>query len=280
MSVVVPAYNQEAYIAECLDSILGQTFRDFEVIVVDDGSTDRTPEILSRYGETIRVIRQDNRGGAAALNAGIRSAAGEWIGWLSADDVWEPSKLERQVEAIRRASDVRLVYSDYIYIDAHGNYLSREHFPCPPTRTKVMLKLIRRCFINGSSTLIHRDVFARVGVYDERDRLTPDWDLWLRVALAFRIAHVAEPLVRYRLHGEQTSARHDAMEKSSKRVVSRNVRRMGVVLGSAAAIVWLARRIRNFPAGIRRSVGNRSVSTQLRDFLEALVILVNEEARV
>lgn len=277
MTVVIPVYNMEKYVEEAVESVLRQTFRDFEVVVVDDGSTDRTPEVLRRYGSEIRVIRQMNAGGAAALNAGISEARGTWMAWLSADDVWEPRKLEREVEFISSHPEVALVYTDYTYIDARGRYLSREHFPCPQGRTAVILKLIRRCFINGSSTLIRRDVFEQIGMYDEADRLTPDWDLWLRIALRYPIAHVPEPLVRYRIHGEQTSTRSDRMERSAKRVVSRNVRRMGPFLGTLAAAVWLARRVRKFPALIRRSVAGNTLGGQLGDLLEAIVILVDAE---
>jgi len=244
---------------------------------VDDGSTDDTPEVVASYGSRIRSIRQPNRGGAAALNTGIRAARAPWIAWLSADDLWEPTKLERQFEAIRQAPDVGLVYTDYVYIDPTGTILSGEHFPCPSTRTRTLIWLIQRCYINGSSTLIRREVFDRVGFYDENNRLTPDWDMWLRIARVYGIAHVPEPLVRYRIHPNQTSAKHEMMERSAKRTASQALRRLGPVLGSAGALLRFKKDIRNFPAHIRSSVGGRTFSRQLRDVLESAILLVNPE---
>ena len=278
VSVVVPVFNQQEFIGEALHSIFGQSFRDFEIVVVDDGSTDETPAILARYGKDIRVLRQPNRGGAAALNAGVRAARGEWIAWLSADDAWEPSKLEEQVNALGQSPDAGLVYTDYVYIDSAGKILSREHFPCPVPRWRRLIWLARRCYINGSSTLIRKDAFANVGLYDESDRLTPDWDLFLRIARKYNIVHVPEPLVRYRIHGGQTSARRDLMERSSRRVFSRNARRLGPALGALVATLGLIKQVRSLPAFIRRSVGhNRSFVRQFKDLLEWLVILVNPE---
>ncbi len=278
VSVVIPVYNMEKYVAEAIDSVLSQTFRDFEVIVVDDGSTDGSPAVLAAYGNRVRVIRQTNRGGAAATNIGIHRARGRWISWLSADDVWEPTKLERQVEIVSARPDVGMVYTDYVYVDPEGIVLSGEHFPCPSTRTRRLLWLARRCFINASSTLIRKDVFHRVGLYDETDRLTPDWDLWFRIALDYEIVHVPEPLVQYRIHPEQTSARRDLMERSARRVFSRNLRRMGPAIGALAALLGLIRQLRSFPAFVRESVGHgRNVTTQLKDFLEWGAILVNPQ---
>lgn len=279
ISVVIPTYNMADYLGEAIDSVLLQTFRDFEVVVVDDGSTDATPKLLSRYAGQIRVLRQPNRGGAAALNEGIRSARGEWIAWLSADDAWEAQKLERQVDLVRRQPDVGLVYTDYVYIDAHGSSLSREHFPLPSTPRGVLLKLIRRCFVNGSSTLIRKDVFDRIGFYDEGDRLTPDWDFFLRAATVVKFSHVPEPLVRYRIHAAQTSAKRASMERASRRTMSRNLRRMGPLLGSWAAILLLQKQVRSFPAFVRRSVGHsRTIRGQTLDLVEWLTLLVNPES--
>jgi len=277
VSATIPVYNQAEYVGEAIQSVLAQTYRDFELIVVDDGSTDDTPEVVSSYGSRIRSLRQPNRGGAAALNAGIRAARAPWIAWLSADDLWEPTKLERQIDAIRQFPDVGLVYTDYVYIDPTGTILSAEHFPCPRTKTRTLLWLLLRCYINGSSTLIRREVFDRVGDYDENNRLTPDWDMWLRIAQAYRIAHVPEPLVRYRIHPNQTSAKREIMERSAKRTASRALRRLGPVLGGAGAILRFKKEIRNFPAHVRSTVGGRTISRQLREVLETAILLVNPE---
>src|SRR5712692_1331271 len=105
VSAIIPVYNQERYLREAIDSVLAQTYHDFELLVVDDGSTDATPETIASYGPGIRAFRKTNGGGASALNLGIRQARGGWIGWLSSDDIWEPSKLARQMAALREMPD-------------------------------------------------------------------------------------------------------------------------------------------------------------------------------
>src|SRR3990170_7611608 len=113
VTVVIPAYNMASFLPEAIESVLSQTYHDFELLIVDDGSTDETPRILAGFGDRIRVVRQENRGGAAALNTGIRSAQGDWIAWLSAYDAWEPTKLESQIRALARKPDAGLIYTDY-----------------------------------------------------------------------------------------------------------------------------------------------------------------------
>ena len=278
VSVVIPTYNMAAYVGQAIDSVLAQTFHDFEIVVVDDGSTDGTPELLAQYGPRVRVLRQPNRGGAGALNAGIRAGRGEWIAWLSADDLWEPRKLEKEVEAARRFPHAALVYTDYVYVDASGKALSLEHFPLPSTRRRTLLRLFRRCFVNGSTTLIRRDVFDAVGFFDEADRYAPDWDMWFRIAASYDFAHVPEALVRYRIHGAQTSARGDVMERAARRVFAKNVRRVSRPLAVQAVVRGAAFQFRTFPAFVRESVGHhRTIRRQLRDLVEWLVVLVDPE---
>ncbi len=275
VSVIIPVFNMESFVADTMASVFQQTYPDFEVIVVDDGSTDGTQAILQRYERRVKILRQSNRGCPAALNRGIREARGQWIAWVSADDLWEPTKLEKEMEVVRARPQVGLVYTDYVYVDRDGRVLSREHFPCPRTRRKTLLRLIRRCFVNGSSTLIHRRVFDDVGLYDETERYIFDWDMDLRIAQKYELGHVPEPLVRYRLHPGQNSSRQDQVERESRRVMSRSLRRFGPFLGAWAALLLFNRQIRTFPAYVRQSVHERTISRQLGDQLEWMVFLVN-----
>jgi len=278
VSVVIPAYNQARYITEAIESVLAQTFTDFELIVVDDGSTDDTHTELERYSARTRVIRQTNRGASAALNVGIREAHGAWISMLSADDAWEPTKLERQVHIARSNPDVGLVYTDFAYVDQDGLFLARERYPPQPSsRRGTLFWLVRGCYVNGSTVMVRRDVFDKVGLFDERERWAPDWDMWLRIAMHYRLARVPEALVRYRIHPGQATARRDEMARAAKRVASRTFRRFDPLRGAWAALVRLKKEIREFPSGVRRSVAEKTFRRQFGDLIEWFVILVNPE---
>jgi glycosyltransferase involved in cell wall biosynthesis len=235
VSVVMPVYNGSRFLRESLDSILAQTYKRLEVIVVDDGSTDDTPEILASYGPRIRVFHKPNGGGASAINLGIRQARGDWIAWLSADDLWEPTNLERQVTAIDEDPFIGLLYSDFATIDTAGKVMSHVHLPPPPTRPARVVALMRRCFINGCASLIHRDVFADVGLFDEGDRVAYDYDMWLRIVPRFEIRYLPEALAYYRVHSGQLSRRWEVMDRARRRVRSRAIRRLesGLALRSA-----------------------------------------------
>lgn len=275
VSAIIPVYNQERYLGSAIDSVLGQTFRDFELIVVDDGSTDRTPEVIASYGSRVRAFRKPNGGGASALNLGIREARGEWIAWLSSDDLWEPTKLERQVAAIRGNPSAALLYTDVLQIDAEGHALGRQHFPCPADPRERAILMVRRCFINGSSTLIRGDVFTAVGLFDEADRLTPDYDMWLRVVGRYEVVHIPEPLIRYRIHPGQTSANVHAMQRSGRRVAGRALRRMGPGLGAWGALLRLKDEVAVFPWRVQRKGGNQSISGALEVFADTFKALAN-----
>ncbi len=235
VSVVIPVFNQERYLGQAIDSILAQSYRDFELIVVDDGSTDATNDVIRRYEPQIRAFRKPNGGGASALNLGIREARGDWIAWLSSDDLWEPNKLARQMEVVRGLPSVKFVFTDDCIIDSRGKVLERRRFSMPSSRKLRLLKLARGCFIDGSSVLIHMDIFRKIGLFDEGDRFTPDYDLWFRIAKEFEMAHVPEPLVLYRVHGSQTSTNYEAMMQAWHRVLSRALPQMGPVVGALAA---------------------------------------------
>lgn len=279
VSAIIPVYNQERYLAEAIESVLGQTFEDVELIVVDDGSTDRTPEIIAGYRGGLRAFREPNSGWASALNLGIREARGEWIGWLSSDDLWEPPKLARQFEALQKSPSAGVIYTDDLVIDSEGRVLGRRQFPSPRTRRARLLGIVRHCFINGSSTLVRRDVFERVGLFDEKDRYTADYDLWLRIAEEHEFLHVAEPLVRYRIHPGQISWGREVMERAGGQVASRALRRMGPGLGALGAALLLKDELAILPWQVKRSGGGLSLANRAVAFIASLRVLVNPDGR-
>src|SRR2546428_6068372 len=182
-----------------MDSVLEQPWRDFEIVVVDDGSTDDTPSVIASYGAQIRSIRKPNGGGSSAVNAGIAIAQGEWVAWLSADDIWEPTKLALQMDVAAQSPTIALVYADFVYIDESGIELRQHRTADPGGRRRRLAHLVRDNYINGSTVLVRKKVLDDVGKLDESDPYSPDFDLWFRIASLYELAHVPVPLVTYGL---------------------------------------------------------------------------------
>ncbi|MCL4294780.1 MAG: glycosyltransferase [Anaerolineae bacterium] len=209
VSVIIPTYNRKAYIQEAINSVLTQTYQDLELIVVDDGSTDGTGDVLKQFQQQIRYILQTNQGVSVALNRGILMARGQLIAILADDDLWLPHKLERQVAYLDAHPDVALVCNSALPIDSNGQCLSREteerfHIPegLVPFET-----IFWRCPVNACTILAKREALMQAGLFDVTMRYGEDWDMWARLALRSLIAFVPEPLTYCRVHtgGTQTS---------------------------------------------------------------------------
>ncbi|MGE0132760.1 MAG: glycosyltransferase family 2 protein [Blastocatellales bacterium] len=202
VSVIVPAYNHARYVGEAIESALSQTLPPREVIVVDDGSTDSTPEALDRYKDRIKIIRQSNQGVAAARNNGVAAAAGGWLAFLDADDVWMPRKLERQWQCFADDPGLGLVHCGVIEIDAEGRPLRNKTDGMSGWVAREMLIFQRPVILGGGSgAMIPREVFQKVSGFDGGLSTSADWDLYYRIASRWRIGFVDEPLLQYRLHG-------------------------------------------------------------------------------
>jgi glycosyltransferase involved in cell wall biosynthesis len=198
---VIPAYNAAPWISETLDSVLAQTFDDFEVIVVDDGSTDETPEIVSRYQDSVRYLRKGNGGSASARNAGIRAAQSAYIAFVDADDLWMPQKLELQMDLLSKDTDLAWVYSDALVVEEKSNnvlYRVGKHVSLHAG--DILRPLLLHDFISSPTPIIRREVFDVVGYFDESLLRSEDWDMWLRIAAEFRASFVDQPLAKYRRH--------------------------------------------------------------------------------
>ncbi|HEX2022057.1 MAG TPA: glycosyltransferase [Candidatus Thermoplasmatota archaeon] len=214
VSVVCPAYNAERHVARAVDSALGQSFRDLEVVVVDDGSTDGTAGVLAGYGEPVRVVRQENRGAYAARNAGLRAARGSLIAFLDADDRWMPDKLARQVALLDERPRAALVFSDGIVVDRSGRRPPRTFFAAaPPSRGMAFRRLLRRNFIPQSSVVVRAEILRRVGPFPET-RLAADYLQWLKVSRLHEIDFVDAPLFEYEVHEANISRRKGAQYAS------------------------------------------------------------------
>ena len=228
VSVVIPAYNSEEFISEAISSALAQTLRVSEIIVVDDGSTDRTAEVAAELGAS--VVRQSHGGISVARNAGLRAAKHEWIAFLDADDIWEPKKIEYQWAAIRRHPDVGLVSCDlsqWIHgshspdISADVTGVADNDAPMVYVPQAQGAFLIDRMTYNSPTMLIRRDLLLSVGLFDEQVRYVEGVECYLRVIARCPIVLVELPLVRQRLHERNTSANSVEMRLSWIKMVDR-----------------------------------------------------------
>jgi len=215
VSTIIPAYNAYEYIRESIDSALAQTHRAQEIIVVDDGSTDGTPGLVLEYGSSVRVIRQQNSGPAAARNRGVRAAVGSWVAFLDADDTWLPEKLQRQL-ARAQQTGTSFVYTDR---ENSGDCAGISRYASDVgilAEGEVYEQLLGGNFITLSSVLMKRDLFLESGGFCEDRSLmaVEDWDLWLRIAAEYKVALCPEPLVRYRFHPAGISRSVSLMERN------------------------------------------------------------------
>jgi glycosyltransferase involved in cell wall biosynthesis len=222
VSVVIPAYNQARFLAGALESVLTQTYPALEIVVVDDGSTDATGEVLAGFRGRVAVVRQPNNGVSSARNAGVAGSAGDLVAFLDADDQWLPDKLARQIARHVREPDLGLVHCGIQEIDADGRALGVRTEGIEGRVAGRLLRFDGAAILGGgSAALIPRTVFDRVGGFDPLLSTSADWDLYYRIAKDHPIGFVDEVLVRYRLHGAGMHTNVDLMAQDMLRAFSR-----------------------------------------------------------
>ena len=206
VSVIIPTYNRAVLVQQAVESVLKQTFRDYELIVVDDGSTDGTDRALERFGGRLRYVYQTNRGPSAARNRGVHEAQGAFIAFLDSDDLWVPQKLARQLTALRDRADRLVCYTDEIWIrrGVRVNPRKKHH----KHSGWIFAHSLRLCLVSPSSVLMRREFFDEVGFFDESLPVCEDYDLWLRASSRMPFLFVREPLIIKRGgHPDQLSRR-------------------------------------------------------------------------
>jgi len=209
VSIIIPAYNAQDYIRATLESVAAQTYPDFEVIIVDDSSTDSTGEIAMSFADDPRfkvIRRQVNGGVAAAENDGVLSARGKWIGLLGADDLWMPDKLSKQVELARTHDDTALIFGNGIEFNDGGDigpfYRERRKFP----EGDVYLRVLGRNCFWASSVMVKRQDILDAGLFRTDLRAASDHDMWIKILRrGGMVRGVWEPIVRYRIHAASVS---------------------------------------------------------------------------
>ena len=220
ISVIIPTYNRAEYLVKAVDSVLSQTYQDVEIIIIDDGSTDNTKEVLKKYTgkpQAIKYTYQNNAGAAAARNAGLKMAAGEYIAFLDSDDLWLPEKLEKQIKMMednpyfdmifcdmRQECDGKIIYNSFLREVSKFNY-----------KREINLEdLLARNFIFTPTILIKKKCFADGLMFNQKLQINEDYNMWLRIAQKFRIGFLDDILVVRGVHETNISRYLDKVFKS------------------------------------------------------------------
>ncbi len=218
VSIVIPAYNSMKYLPDTLSSVWRQTFTDFEVLVVNDGSSDNIKEWASQVKDSrFKFISQANQGVSAARNAGILASQGDYIALLDADDLWAPTKLETHVLCLDKNPKVGLVCSWTAMMNAQGQPTGR--FMKPVADGNIYTKILVKNIIDCPSVLVRRSCFNEVGLFDTNIRYNEDWEMWIRIAARYEFAVIKEPLVYYRQHPNNVSKNWCQMQLGFTKVI-------------------------------------------------------------
>lgn len=263
ISVILPTYNRQALIGKAIDSVLSQSYARFELIVVDDGSTDATPSILNTYGTRIRMIRQENRGVSNARNTGIQCASGEYIALLDSDDYWLPGKLERQIAFFKNHPDALICQTDEIWI-RNGKRVNpkKRH---EKASGMIFEKTLPLCLVSPSAVMIRKSLFEEVGLFDETLPACEDYDLWLRISWKYPVYLIDKPLIiKTGGHPDQLS-RMPELDKYRIQALEK-ILRQGCLSGKqhAAALAMLREKCAIYANGCRKRGRNREAQYYLK----------------
>ena len=216
VSIIVPVYNGKQYIESAIHSLLGEDFTNFEIIIVDDGSTDETSNLIKKnFGSSILLVRKTNGGACSAINEGVRHSTGEYIAFCDQDDIWDSTKLKKQVDYLESHPAVGMVYSDAFVIDENGHRLGKTWMESRRVEyvdggyEECAMRLFERNFICAPLVvMIRKSVIEEIGPFNERFSSAYDYEYWFRVLEGgVSIGFIDEPLASWRTHGGQESGR-------------------------------------------------------------------------
>ena len=269
ISVVIPAYNAAPYIREALESVLAQSYTNFEVIVVDDGSVDNTAQIVRDFGTAVRLVQQKNRGLAAARNAAIKEAQGEIIAPLDADDLWEPVYLEIMIDFLLQHQNAVAAYCGFRYISAAGVEIGRSASKVVPSESFHETLLGDGNWLIPSAVIFYKNMAERVGLFDEEISPVADAGLWMNLSAHSPFVGLPNQLVKYRRHGEN-------MSNDPKLMVSANARLIEKIFGapSDASTHWSPQKrqayTKLFSSGALQYLASGNTEESTRYFLRLL----------
>lgn len=226
ISVIIPAYNCAQYISETVESVLAQTYQDYEIIIVDDGSTDNTKDVLSKYVEAypnkVIYIYQQNAGEGGARNRGLKESVRDYVAFLDSDDIWLPTKLEKQMALVDslKGEDI-VVFGDQYQFNDSGAILLKSMFKIlKPYNGFVYEKLLYENFLTTNMILTKRDFFNKVGYFKEGMKYCADFEMWLRLAKHYKFYYVEDLVAGYRIHSAQVSGNIHKMREYHLMVVN------------------------------------------------------------
>jgi len=227
VSVIIPTYNRAYLIGRAIQSVLDQSYHDFEIIIIDDGSTDNTEEVVKEFqkkDERIRYIKhKGNKGYPKALNTGIKAARGEYIAFQDSDDEWLPEKLKKQMEVFKNASsDVGVVYTGFLRIEKDKKIY------IPPSwvthkEGNIHKELLKRNFVGTPAAIVKKECFEKTGMFDEYLPCFQDWELWIRISKYYQFRYIAEPLINAYCTPDSISANPEALTRAWKLILKKHL---------------------------------------------------------
>jgi len=212
ISLIIPSYNRSNSLKRALQSVLSQSLLPNEIIVVDDGSSDNTADMLRHDFPQVTYLYQANKGVSSARNLGIKHSTGDWIALLDSDDTWLSYKLEKQVNALQKSPDIKICHTEEIWIrnGVRVNAMNKHK----KSGGWIFEQCLPLCAMSPSSIMIHRDIFERLGLFDESLVACEDYDLWLRISNQYPVLFVEQPLInKYGGHTDQLSQQHWGMDR-------------------------------------------------------------------
>jgi len=226
VSIIIPTFNRSDLLKRALESVSKQIFLDYEVIVIDDGSTDDTAKMLQAEFPLVRYVYQENEGVSSARNKGLNIANGEWLAFLDSDDEWLPGKLEKQIATLKLTSDAKICHTEEIWVrnGVRVNQMKKHK----KTGGWIFPQCLPLCAMSPSSIVIHRSVFDEVGKFDTTFPACEDYDLWLRITAKYPVLYIEEPqIIKYGGHEDQLSQKYWGMDryriKALQKVISENM---------------------------------------------------------
>ena len=212
ISIIIPTFNRKLFLLNAIDSVLNQTYQNIELIIIDDGSSDKTINKLKQYKSQIKIYSQINKGVSAARNKGIKISQNDWVAFLDSDDRWHPKKLEKQINYLKKNPKYKICHTDEIWI--RNAIRVNPHYKHKKYGGYIFDKCLDICRISPSSALIHKSIFDNVGLFDENLPVTEDYDLWLKITAKFPVLYLNEKLtIKYGGHSDQLSKKYWGMDR-------------------------------------------------------------------